>query len=436
MLTVKITEPTPLKFPIGRWSGSHWGSDEHRRPRRPPRDRPPAARVGPGARRRRRRARPGLSRHPGAGRAGARPSGRRAAAVALGGHRAAAAALPGRAEDGPDDRLRARPAAGAGGGDPSTAGATGLHLLVGGGLLQRVDFDTGDARPLAGLPTCARTSGSTRSTWPAALYATTDRCRARSSPAACSPCGATAPRRCPRPRRPGWWPTRPRAWVLRDPPHVLAPLAGGKDVDLPGGFAPVAATRGLVVGNLCGRWTRTRSSPSTRAPASCTPPPVRSARSSPPARGGCTGPRAAPRTPVPAARRGRAGRGRAPVPAARAAGRLARQVSPDGRYLALVVDHVADGRPRSPALGGDVALLDLRRRAGADRPGPGAVDALPAELRVRAGRLAGRRLRARRAGPAGGLARRAGPSGAVAASAPPARPHRRSPPPADQPDSV
>ena len=152
-----------------------------------------------------------------------------------------------------------------------------------------------------------------------------------------------------------------RVWTLRDPPHVLSPVTGGRDVPLPAGFVPVAATRGLVVGNLV----------SAMDPDEIIAVDTRSGRLK--AISGAIGSilavgdgrvywtsRCATDAPCrllsAAARGGSERRFRLPAPPAGTPG----QLSPDGRHLALVVDHVPDGRPRSPALAGDVALLDLR----------------------------------------------------------------------------
>jgi len=240
--------------------------------------------------------------------------------------------------------------------------ATGLQLLVGGGVLQRVDFDSGRASRLRHLPQLRPDEWFNSLTNVAGrTYATTDGL----------PCDVLAGRVLavqgdrttvvPVASASGIVSDESRAWVLRDPPHVLTPLGPGKDVSLIGGFAPVAATRGLVVGNLLramdpneivavdARSGQLHATPGAIGSvvavghgrvfwtAGCTPD-SRCMLLSAPARGGSAHPY------------------RLAAPPAGSPGLL----SPDGRYLALVVDHVAAGGPaRSPALGGDVALLDL-----------------------------------------------------------------------------
>ena len=294
--------------------------------------------------------------------------------------------------------------------------ATGLRLLVGGAALQQVDFDTGRIVRLHPQPAVSpnewfdsfeRGSGTlyaTASTLPCEIENT----RVIAVHGTHTSLVSLAPSS-------GVIADESRAWALRDPPHVLSPLAGGRTVALPPGFVPVAATRGLVVGNLV----------SAMDPDEIIAVDTRSGQLK--AISGAIGSilavgdgrvywtsRCATDAPCrllsAAARGGSERRFRLPAPPAGSPGRI----SPDGRHLALVVDHRADGRPRSPALGGDVALVDLRSGRLQVVPGLALSTARPAELRLRAGRLAGRRLRARRGRAAGRLACRVGPSGALA----------------------
>jgi hypothetical protein len=136
--------------------------------------------------------------------------------------------------------------------DATTTGPrTGLQLLVGGERLQRVDFDTGAATPIR-LPRLARDE------WVDALgvvrghaYAATagvgcgfDRRRvvaihrndATHTVSAATPSDFVS--------------DETHAWTVVDPGHRLTPLTGGRRVALPAGFAPAAATDGVIVGNL------------------------------------------------------------------------------------------------------------------------------------------------------------------------------------------
>jgi hypothetical protein len=148
--------------------------------------------------------------------------------------------------------------------------------------------------------------------------------------------------------------------VVRDPPHVLSPLQGGHQIDLPAGFLPVAATGRQIVGYLVqamdpeeivtvdahtgrlgsptgafgavvaaghGRayWIQRMHSDQVHSAA---------------ARGGAQRTYRLPTEPVEA-------------PGA---------VSPDGRYLALVVRHATSDLHTGahPRLGAQIAFLDLR----------------------------------------------------------------------------
>lgn len=128
---------------------------------------------------------------------------------------------------------------------------THLRLLVGGSALQRVDFDTGYSVRLHGLPqigpdewfgSLARAAGTSyamTSTLPCevvntAVFAVRGNRTSLASPGSSFVVVSD----------------ESRAWAVRDPPHVLSPLAGGHQVRMPAGFVPVAATRGQIVGNL------------------------------------------------------------------------------------------------------------------------------------------------------------------------------------------
>ena len=128
---------------------------------------------------------------------------------------------------------------------------TSLRLLVGGEGLQRVDFDTGRSVPVR-LPPLGRgewvdelsRAGGQEYAATAGLGCGLERRRVlaiRGTDAAAvgsrvTPSDFVADER--------------HAWTVVDPGHRLQPLAGGRAIALPAGFAPTAATHGVIVGNL------------------------------------------------------------------------------------------------------------------------------------------------------------------------------------------
>jgi hypothetical protein len=139
---------------------------------------------------------------------------------------------------------------------PRVAGAsggprTGLRVLLGGAQLQRVDFDTGASVALH-LPRLARdewvdslsSAGGHRYAATAGTSCGFDRRRVlmvRGDKATPAITGA-APS--------DFVVDETHAWTVVDPGHRLRPLDGGRSVALPAGFAPAAATHGVIVGNL------------------------------------------------------------------------------------------------------------------------------------------------------------------------------------------
>jgi hypothetical protein len=255
---------------------------------------------------------------------------------------------------------------------PAAAGgrATHLRLLVGGRTLQRVDFDSGRATRLRThpglLPTewfgsLARAGGTTYATVSSLpceivntrVLAVHGNRTVLTSLAPSSQVVADGS----------------NAWVVRDPPHVLAPLPGGHQIVLPAGFLPVAATGRRIVGYLV----------QAMDPEEIVTVDARTGQLGSP-----TGAFGA----IVAAGQGRAywiqrqhsdqlhsaaaGGGaertyRLPTEPVEAPG----AVSPDGRYLALIVRHAAtDLRTGAhPRLDAQIAVLDLRTGRLRDVPG-------------------------------------------------------------------
>ncbi len=128
---------------------------------------------------------------------------------------------------------------------------TGLRLLVGGERLQRVDFDTGAATPVR-LPPMARDE------WVDALSVARGHEYAATAGVSCGfdrrrvlaihGNDATYPVTTATPS--DFVSDETHTWIVMDPGHQLNPLSGGRPVALPAGFAPAAATDGVIVGNL------------------------------------------------------------------------------------------------------------------------------------------------------------------------------------------
>ena len=136
--------------------------------------------------------------------------------------------------------------------DAATAGPrTGLRLLVGGEGLQRVDFDTGASTPIR-LPRLARDE------WVDALSVVRGHEYAATAGVSCgldrrrvvAIHGNDATHTVTVATPSDFVSDETHAWTIVDPGHQLTPLAGGRRVALPAGFAPAAATDAVIVGNL------------------------------------------------------------------------------------------------------------------------------------------------------------------------------------------
>jgi hypothetical protein len=242
---------------------------------------------------------------------------------------------------------------------------TGLQLLVGGGVLQRVAFDTGRTARLHHLPqlhqdewfdSIAAAAGAT--------YATVSSVPCESFSGRVLAVHDDRTTIVPGSPASGIVADETRAWAVRDPPHVLAPLDGGRAVALPAGFAPASATRGQIVGNLVQAMDPTEivsvdaRSGEVRATSGASGIVVAAGHGRVYWTSGCAADR-------PCLLHSAAARGGAEHAYRLPAGPTGSPglVSPDGRYLALEVRHVAtdvSAQPRSPALDGDLAVLELR----------------------------------------------------------------------------
>ncbi len=128
---------------------------------------------------------------------------------------------------------------------------TGLRLLVGGEHLQRVDFDTGASTPVR-LPRLARDE------WVDALSVVRGHEYAATAGVSCGfdrrrvvvIDGNDATHTVTAATPSDFVSDETHVWTVVDPGHELNPLTGGRRVALPAGFAPAAATDGVIVGNL------------------------------------------------------------------------------------------------------------------------------------------------------------------------------------------
>lgn len=127
---------------------------------------------------------------------------------------------------------------------------THLRLLLGGAGLRRVDFDTGKSVPVR-LPRLGRDE------WVDAVSIAGGRTYAATAGVSCGleRRRVLAIRRTEASVVPGAAPSdfvsdESHTWTVVDPGHLLRSLAGGRRLPLPAGFAPAAATDGVIVGNL------------------------------------------------------------------------------------------------------------------------------------------------------------------------------------------
>jgi hypothetical protein len=127
---------------------------------------------------------------------------------------------------------------------------TNLRLLIGGEGLQRVDFDTGSTATIR-LPRLGQDE------WVDAVSLVGGRTYAAIAGASCGlerrrilaihgDRGTVVPGGTPS----DFVTDESRAWTVVDPGHRLRFLPGGRELALPAGFAPAAATHGVIVGNL------------------------------------------------------------------------------------------------------------------------------------------------------------------------------------------
>ncbi len=237
----------------------------------------------------------------------------------------------------------------------------GLRLLVGGEHLQRVDFDTGAATPVR-LPRMARDE------WVDALSVVGSHEYAATAGVSCgfdrrrvlAIDGTDATHTVTAATPSDFVSDETHAWTVVDPGHELNPLTGGRRVALPAGFAPAAATDGVIVGNLTqgmdpAEIGAVRGSTGVSLPTHGVGLVLGAARGRYVWSAGC-GPSTQGRCELDSA--SVTGKQLRTYRVPRAPGSPAGLLSPDGRVLAFTLTRPArEGRPSPPS---DIALLHLR----------------------------------------------------------------------------